>query len=43
MSLILKEHDMSVRVLRSDNLGNFYYEDHFHVVSEDWKTLKAKI
>jgi len=37
--VLLKEHDVPVRVMRSKNPGKVLYEDNFQVVAEEYKTL----
>lgn len=36
---LLKEHGVSVRLLRSKNPGKTLYEDDYQVIVEEWKNL----
>lgn len=36
---LLREHNASVRVLRSKNPGKVFYEDEYQVVVEEWRQL----
>jgi len=36
---LLREHGLSVRLLRSRNPGKILYEDDYQVVVRDWKHL----
>ena len=39
LALVLKSHDIPVRMLRSERPGKILYEDQFQVVVLEWKHL----
>lgn len=39
IALVLREHGVPVRMLRSKNPGKVLYEDPYQIVVEEWKRL----
>lgn len=39
LAALLVQHDIAVRMLRSQNPGKLLYEDPFQIVVEEWKNL----
>lgn len=39
IAVLLKQHGLQVRMLRSSNPGKVLYEDEYQVVVEEWKQL----